>query len=137
VFVRQVDRVPPKLRWLRISERSTDVVIDGKLVGSWLRNILVNRFSPYLWFVGCGLVDSSSAWVCTTSSFFEGQSEVIGSDPASAGDNDPSSNAIGILLGIPKYTTDDLLHFAGYSANAAIVSLAQSPEPTSSPVRHR
>jgi hypothetical protein len=128
VHVQQVDYASPTLKRFGISEPSTDVVVDGKVVGS-LRKIVVHRISPYLWFVGCALIDNPSAWMCTTS-FFDEREEVILSDPPNGAEMQQLHERVSILLGIQKYTNDDILHFTGYPENAAIIALAKSPEHT-------
>ncbi len=67
-----------------------------------------------------------AAWVCTTS-FFEERQQVIDSDPPSGADK-RLDERVDILLGIAKYTNDEITHFTGYPENALIVLLAQSPE---------
>ena len=126
VRVRQVDHASSTLQRLGISEPSTDVVVNGKVVGS-LRKIVVHRISPYLRFVGCGLIDDPPAWMCTTS-FFANREEVILPDPPSGAEKEQLHERVGILLGIPKYTNDEILHFTGYPENASIIALAKSPE---------
>lgn len=125
VHIRQVDHATPGLKRLGISEPSTDVVVNGKVVGE-LRKIVMNHIPPYPWFVGCGLIDNPAAWVCATS-FFEERQQVINSDPPSGADK-RLDERVDILLGIAKYTNDEITHFTGYPENALIVLLAQSPE---------
>jgi hypothetical protein len=61
------------------------------------------------------------------SSFFEDRQQVIDSDPPSGADK-RLDERVDVLLGIAKYTNDEITHFTGYPENALIVSLAQSPE---------
>jgi hypothetical protein len=85
---------------------------------------------PYLWFLGCGLVDSPASWAC--GGFYEGGEDYIRWNPPSV-DRARFDTPASILLGIPKYTNSDLLSFSGYPTNTAIVELAQTPRPEWSP----
>ena len=129
VLVQKTDHASPKQKWLGIEEPSTDVVVDGRIVGS-LREIHVRRIPPYLWFLGCGLVDSPAAWAC--GGFYEGGDQYIRWNPPSI-DKVRFDTPTSILLGLPKYTDSDLLSFSGHPTNTAIVELAQTPRPEWSP----
>jgi hypothetical protein len=100
VLVQSADHASPLHVWLGISEPSTDIVVDGKIVGS-LREIYVRRIPPYLWFLGCGLVDSPASWAC--GGFYEGGEDYIRWYPPSV-DRARFDTPASILLGIPKYT---------------------------------
>lgn len=125
VYAREVDHASTQQKWLGISEPSTDIVFDGKVLGS-LQSVIVHHMSPYLQALGCGLVDGpAAAWVCI-SGLFEGGYQRIDPDPPSV-DKTRFDTPPSILLGLPKYTDADILNFVGYSSNASIVVLAQSP----------
>jgi hypothetical protein len=122
VNVLQVDHASRMQRLLGINEPSTDIVVDGKLVGS-LRKIVVRQISPYLWYVGCMKFTELEC----DSSFYAQQRDVIERDPPSA-DKARFDSPASILLGIPRYTDAEIKNFAGYPANAPIEELAQSPQ---------
>lgn len=124
VFIRDVDHASQQLQWFGINEPSTELVVDGKVVGS-LQKIIVYHIPYVLWALGCGLVDNPPSWTCFSGIY--GQRENIDLDvPSTRGY--PYTNPASILLGMSRYTEADIQNFAGYPVNAEIVERAQSPE---------
>jgi hypothetical protein len=119
-----VDHASQQLRWLGISEPSTEVVFDGKVVGS-IQKIIVNHIPRVLWALGCGLIDNPPSWTCFSGVYGQREDFEVGL-PSSARNN--YVNPASILLGMSKYTDADIQNFAGYSINAEIVARAQSSE---------
>jgi hypothetical protein len=122
VYVRKVEYASAKQESFSVSVLSTEVVFNGKLVGS-RESLRVYRIRPYLKFLGC--------FFGKCGSLFEEDSQTIGPDgpdPAYV-DKTLYASPASELLAIPKYTNADIIDFAGYPSNAPIISLAQSPPP--------
>ncbi|SHG25709.1 hypothetical protein [Bradyrhizobium erythrophlei] len=117
-----VRRAPEQQKRFAISVQSIEIFFNGQLIGTH-QSLHVYRIPPILWHMGCGFSDTKP-WGCL--GFFSEYSETIGSEPK-INDRVGYTSPLGDMLAIPKYTNEDILHFAGYPANAGIVALAQSP----------
>ncbi len=113
-----VRRAPAEQKHLKIFEQSIEILFNGKLIGSH-QSLDVYRIPPILWQIGCVL-----PWGCV--GLFSEHAETIGSEPK-INDRIGYTSPVSDMLAIPKYTNDDILHFAGYPSNAETVALAQSP----------
>lgn len=119
-----VRRVPDEQKRLAVHVESIEILFDGKLIGSH-RNLLVFRMPPILRQIGCGFSDANASWRCF--GLFSEDAETIGSGPQT-NDRVGYTSPVSDMFAIPKYTNEDILHFAGYPSNAEAVALAQSPK---------
>lgn len=120
-----VRRIPDAQKRLAGYVRSLEIIFDGKPVGSH-RSLLVFRIPPILWRIGCAFSDANPSWRCF--GLFSEDAETIGSAPQ-INDRVGYTSPVSDMLAIPRYTNEDILHFAGYPSNAEAVALAQSPLP--------
>ncbi len=114
-----------KHKW-SISEYSTDFAVDGQIVTSY-RSASVWQLPrlPKL-FIGCGLVSSKPAWECGADFL----TTYMTLDVVPAGiDRARYDSPLSVVLGIPKYTAEDLAHFQGFAENdAALARVAEEPQ---------
>ena len=114
-----------KHKW-SISEYSTDFAIDGEVATSY-RSASVWQLPrlPKL-AIGCGLVSSKPAWECGAD--FITTHTTLDVVPAGI-DRARYDSPLSVVLGIPKYTAEDLAHFQGFADNDAVLSrVAEEPQ---------
>jgi hypothetical protein len=122
-----------KHKW-SITEETVDLAVDGRVVGSY-RSASVWRLPKLpLMMIGCALNSGKPAWECGAD-FFTTHTTLdatpTGIDPARY------DSPLSVMLGIPKYTKDDLKTFRGYLQNeAALARIAGEPERVQDEVFH-
>jgi hypothetical protein len=115
-----------KRKW-EIGEQLTEILVDGKVIGSfktasvWRLPLFPNAA------IGCGLISGGTpAWKCGADfirSYTEIDTVPVGVDDAKFGA--PES----VMLGIPKYSAADLADFRGYKQNdEALPRIAEEPK---------
>jgi hypothetical protein len=109
-----------------ISEAVTDVSIDGKVIGSY-RGAFTRRLPAFpTGYIGCGLNSSKLAWECGYG--FMRKLETLDTIPDGV-DRTKFDTPESILLGLRKYTEQDLLNFKGFASNAAVYErIAKEPK---------
>ncbi len=102
-----------------VTESLTEIVVDGKVIGSY-RSAVAWRLPalPY-GFVGCGLVSSKPAWECGAD--FMRKFETLDTIPDGI-DKAQYDTPESIMLGLRKYTAADLANFKGFAQNDAILT---------------
>jgi hypothetical protein len=114
-----------KRKW-SISEYSTDLVLDGKLMATY-RSASAWRLPalPKL-VIGCALISSTPAWKCFAD--FLRTHKPIDSVPDRI-NHSRYDTPLSVMLGIRKYTAADLANFQGYPQNeAALARIAEEPD---------
>lgn len=110
-----------------IGEQLTEILVDGKLVGSF-RTASVWRL-PLLpeVTIGCGLISGGTpAWNCGAD--FVRSHVSIDTVPDSV-DHAKYGSPESVMLGIPKYTAADLADFRGFPQNdEALARIAEEPK---------
>jgi hypothetical protein len=118
------DREVWKHKW-GISDQVTDLLVDGKRVASY-RTASVWRL-PILPIgtIGCWPVDFGLEWRCHAD--FSRTDVQIDAVPAGI-DRSRYDTPLSVMLGLPKYTSDELANFRGFPQNDAVVArLAEEP----------
>jgi hypothetical protein len=105
-------------RW-STSEYSTELVVDGELVATY-RSASVWRLPvlPML-YIGCALISSKPAWECGAD--FLTTHTPLDTVPTAI-DRARYDTPLSVMLGIPKYTEQDLQNFQGYAQNEAALA---------------
>jgi hypothetical protein len=109
-----------------ISEQTTEISVDGAVVGTF-RTAAVWRLPAFpLGYVGCALISSTPAWKCDAD-FMRSHTSL---DTVPEGlDRARYDSPESVMLGIRKYTASDLAHFRGYEQNdAALARIAGEPQ---------
>lgn len=108
-----------------IMEQTTEIVVDGAVVGSY-RSASVWRLPKVpLMYIGCGLISSGPKWDCG----FDFMREFVTVDTApDSVDHTKYDTPVSVMLGLRKYTATDITNFKGYAQNAsAPVRAVQEP----------
>jgi hypothetical protein len=115
--------------WARrgdIRERTTEITVDDKTIGSFTRAFTWRLSGLPVLAIGCVLIDQPPAWKCLAD--FKRNLVTIDGIPDTvdrAKFDDPTS----VMLGIRKYVAADLANFSGFDSNqAALESVHNEPE---------
>lgn len=109
-----------------ISEQTSQLMLDGRIAGTY-KTASVWRLPlfPAL-AIGCGLISSIPAWKCGAD--FRRSHTVLDTVPDGI-DRERFDSPESVMLGLPKYTAADLADFQGYPQNeAALTWLADEPQ---------
>jgi hypothetical protein len=115
-----------KRNW-EIGEQLTEILVDGRVIGSfktasvWRLPLFPNVA------IGCGLISAGTpAWKCFAD--FIRSHTAIETIPASV-DHTRYGSPESVMLGIPKYATADLADFRGFEQNdEALARIAEEPK---------
>jgi hypothetical protein len=109
-----------------ITEQTTRISIDDKIVGSFTRAFIWRLPSFPVLAIGCMLIDNPASWRCFT--HFDRSLLKIDGIPESV-DRSKYDDPVSVMLGIGKYTAADLSTFTGFNSNLqALDSVHQEPE---------
>lgn len=99
---------------MAITEERYTVEFEGKTLGTFTR-AFIYRISPIPFFaVGCGLVSSKPAWECGATV----KKSLLRLETIPPGvDQERFTHPVSIMLGIEKYTTDELMNYVSPPSN--------------------
>jgi hypothetical protein len=113
-----------KYKW-GISDQVTDLLVDGKRVASYRTASLWRLPILPIGTIGCGAVLGTPEWRCNAD--FSRTHVQIDAVPAGV-DRSRYDTPLSVMLGLPKYTSDELANFRGFPQNDAVVArLAEEP----------
>jgi hypothetical protein len=102
-----------------VSESLTEIVVDGKILGSYRSAIAWRLPVLPMGFIGCSLISSKPAWECGAQ--FLRKLQTLDTVPDSI-DKARYDTPESIMLGVRKYTATDLANFKGFAQNEAVLA---------------
>lgn len=102
-----------------VSESLTEIVVDGKILGSYRSGIAWRLPVLPMGFIGCSLISSKPAWECGAQ--FLRKFQTLDTVPDSI-DKARYDTPESIMLGVRKYTATDLANFKGFAQNEAVLA---------------
>ena len=108
-----------------LTEQITDLLVDGKVIGSY-RGAAAWRLPAFpIGFVGCALNSAAPAWQCAATFMRDFQS--VDTVPNSV-DKTKFDSPASVMLGLRKYSDGDLANFKGFALNEpALARMADEP----------
>jgi hypothetical protein len=115
-----------KRKWNVFGEQVTEVLVDGKVAGSFKTASIWRLPILPIAAIGCALDSGAAAWRCFAD--FARSPVEIDTIPATV-DHAKFGSPESVMLGIPRYTSADLARFTGYKQNdETLVRVAGEPK---------